>query len=125
MLKDNENIPFFGDEPLMRSEPQGFAPDQMVSCEECLRTNPPTRLSCLYCAAPLPVSEETANLLKPSLKPVDDNALGYNNIFLPQTVEISEEALSDAAGLLKLDPKDLCRLTSREEFPVNYRTEER
>ncbi|MFN2512175.1 MAG: hypothetical protein ABR568_12125 [Pyrinomonadaceae bacterium] len=112
MPKDNENIPFFDDEPLMPSEPQGFAPNQLVRCEECLRVNPPTRLSCLYCAAPLPVTEKTANLIKPSLKPVGNNALGYNNIFLPQTVEIPVEGLSKAAGLLKLDLDDLRRLTS-------------
>lgn len=110
--KDNENIPFFADEPLIPSEPQGFAPDQLVRCEECLRVNPPTRLGCLYCAALLPVSEKTADLIKPSLKPVEDSALGYNNIFLPQTVEVPDEALKEAAGLLKLDPNDLRRLTS-------------
>jgi hypothetical protein len=110
--KDNENIPFFGDEPLMPSEPQGFSPDQMVRCEECLRANPPTKLSCIYCAAPLPVSERTADLLKPSLKPVQNWALGYNNIFLPQATEIPSEVLSEAARLLKLDPNDLSRLLS-------------
>ena len=112
MPKDNEKIPLFGDEPLMPTEQQGFAPDQMVRCEECLRANPPTRLSCLYCAAPLPVSEKTAELLKPSLKPVQSWALGYNNIFLPQALEITTEMLSEAAGLLKLDSNDLRRLLS-------------
>ena len=112
MPKDNENIPFFGDEPLMPSELLGFAPDQMVRCEECLRSNPPTRLSCLYCAGPLPVSEKTAALLKPSLKPMENWALGYNNICLPQATEISSEALSEAAGLLKLDLKDIRLLLS-------------
>ncbi|MCM3905773.1 MAG: hypothetical protein ND866_29120 [Pyrinomonadaceae bacterium] len=112
MPKDNENVPFFSDEPLTASEPQGFAPDQMVRCEQCLRANPPTRLGCLYCAAPLPVSEKTAELLKPSLKPVQNWALGYNNIFLPQATEIPVEALSEAAGLLKLSSNDLRRLLS-------------
>jgi hypothetical protein len=110
--KDNENIPFFVDEPLMPSEPQGFAPDQMVRCEECLRANPPTRLNCFYCAAPLPVSKTRADLLKPSLKPVENWALGYNNIFLPQAKETASEALGEAAALLKLDPNDLSRLLS-------------
>ena len=112
MPKDNENIPFFDDEPLKPSEPQGFAPYQLVRCDECLRANPPTRLSCLYCAAPLPVSEQTADLLKPSLKPVEDHALGYNNIFFPQTIEIPYETFSQAADLLKLGHNDLRRLTS-------------
>jgi hypothetical protein len=108
--KDNENIPFFGDGSLMPSEPQGFAPVQMVRCEICLRANPPTRLSCLYCAGPLTVSEKTADLLQPSLKPVENWVPGYNNILLPQGIEIPSESLSEAAGLLKLDPHDLSRL---------------
>jgi len=110
--KDNENIPFFGDELLIPTEPQGFAPNQMVRCEECLRANPPTRLSCLYCAAPLPISEKTVALLKPSLKPVEHWALGYNNILLFQAIEIPSEALSEASDLLKLNPDDLRRLLS-------------
>jgi hypothetical protein len=110
--KDNENIPFFGDEPLMPSEPQGFPPDQMVRCEECLRANPPTKLSCLYCASPLPVSERTADLLKPSLKPVQNWVLGYNNVFFPQAIEFPSEVLTEAAGLLKLDLSDFRRLLS-------------
>jgi hypothetical protein len=117
--KDNENIPFFGDEQLVPSEPQGFAPDQMIRCEECLRANPPTRLSCLYCAAPLPVSEKTAGLLKPSLKPVQNWTLGYNNIFLPSATKIPSEVLSEAAGLLRLNSNDLHRLlTSKTPLPL-------
>lgn len=107
----------------MPSEPQGFAADLMVRCEECLRANPPTRLDCLYCAAPLPVSEKTVELLKPSLKPVDSWALGYNNIFLPQTPEIPSERLSEAAGLLKLDPNNLLRLLSGSTAMPLARTE--
>lgn len=84
----------------------------MVRCEECLRANPPTRLNCLYCGTPIPVSERSAELLKPSLKPVENSALGYNNIFLPQAPEIPSEILSQAAGLLKLDLNNLRRLVS-------------
>jgi len=100
-------MPFFDDEPLTPSEPPGFAPDHMVRCEECLRANPPTRLKCLYCAASLPVREQTAELLKPSLKPVENSVLGYNNIFRPQALEIPSEGLSEAAALLKVDPNSL------------------
>jgi hypothetical protein len=110
--KDNENIPFFDDEPLSPSEPQGFAADQMVRCEECLRANPPTRLNCLYCGGPLPVSEKRADLLRPTLKPVESSTPGYNNIVLPQALEIPSESLAEAASLLKLDPDNLRRLVS-------------
>jgi len=107
----------------MPSEPQGFASDQMVRCEECLRSNPPTRLDCLYCASSLPVTEKTAGLLKPSLKPIESSALGYNNIFLPQTLEIPSEGLNEAAGLLKLDPHNLRRLLSAPTAMPLARTE--
>ena len=81
MPKDNENIPFLG--PVEPSEPQGFSADQMIRCEECLRANPPTRASCLYCAAPLPLTETSARLIKPVLRPPEKHQSGYNNILLP------------------------------------------
>jgi len=108
--KDNENILFLGDEPLSPSEPLGFTPDQMVRCEECLRANPPTRLSCLYCAATLPVNENTTDLIKPLLSPVENWAQGFNNIFLPQAIEPDSETLSQAARLLKVDTNELSRV---------------
>ncbi|CAN5704532.1 hypothetical protein BH20ACI3_BH20ACI3_02890 [soil metagenome] len=112
MPKDNKNIPFLSGGPLMPSVPQAFAPDQMVRCEECLRANPPTKLCCLYCGAPLPVTEKTADLLKPSLNPVENSALGHNIISLSQALEVQSEALRQAAELLGLDPNDLRRLIS-------------
>lgn len=112
MPKDNENIPFLGDDPLIATEPQGFTPDQMVRCEECLRANPPTRSNCLYCAASLPANERTSDFLRPSLKPVQSWTLGYNNIFLPDGTEIQPQNLREAADLLKLSSENLRRLVS-------------
>ncbi len=106
--KDNENIPFFDDEPVARLEPQGFAPDQMVRCEECLRANAPTRLDCLYCGTALLLDEKTADLRKPTLKPIDQSARGFNNIFLPHGASnFNPEIVSEAASLLKLSTSDL------------------
>jgi hypothetical protein len=123
--KDNENIPFLG--PIEPSEPQGFSADQMVRCEECLRANPPTRVSCLYCVAPLPVTEAAAKLRKPVLRQPEKHQLGYNNILLPLDQVASEETLVEAATLLKLSienfqevvgqnlPLPVARTNSREE----------
>ena len=125
MPKDNENIPFLG--PVEPSEPQGFSPDQMIRCEECLRANPPTRVSCLYCVAPLPLTEASARLRKPVLRPPEKHQSGYNNILLPQDQAISAEVLAEAATLLKLSeenfheilsqalPLPVARTASREE----------
>ena len=132
MPKDNENIPFLG--PIEPSEPQGFSAEQMVRCEECLRANPPTRVSCLYCVAPLPVTEAAAKLRKPVLRQPEKHQLGYNNILLPLDQVASEETLVEAATLLKLSienfqgvvgqnlPLPVARTNSREEAElVNVR----
>ncbi len=92
--------------------PQSFAPDQMVRCEECLRANPPTRVNCLYCAAVLPLNENTINLQKPALRPLEKWERGYNNILLPPPANLSEAGLAEAADALRLATADLSRILS-------------
>ncbi len=114
MPKDNENIPFLG--PVEPSEPLGFPAEQMIRCEECLRANPPTRVSCLYCVAPLPVTESSARLRKPVLRQPEKHQLGYNNILLP--VEgTTTEIVADAAALVKLSTENVQQLLS-QNVPV-------
>lgn len=38
-------------------KPRSFAPAEMVTCESCLRANPPTRPTCLYCGERLQTDE--------------------------------------------------------------------
>lgn len=111
MPKDNENIPFFG--PVEPSEPQGFPADQMIRCEECLRANPPTRVNCLYCVAPLPLTEFAARLRQPVLRQPEKHQLGYNNILTTQDGEVSESVIAEAAKLLKLTEENLQQLLSQ------------
>ncbi len=111
MPKDNENIPFLG--PVEPSEPLGFPAEQMIRCEECLRANPPTRVSCLYCVAPLPLTESAARLRKPVLRQPEKHQLGYNNILFPVEREVSTEILTDAAELLKLSTENVQQLMSQ------------
>jgi len=117
--KDNENIrlPLLG--PVEPSEPQGFLPEQMIRCEECLRANPPTRINCLYCNVPLPVTESSARLRKPILRPTEKHELGYNTIVLPREDLVPAHVVSDAAAFLKLKEEDLERiLAERVALPV-------
>ena len=111
MPKDNENIPFLG--PVEPSEPLGFPAEQMIRCEECLRANPPTRVSCLYCVAPLPLTESAVRLRKPVLRQPEKHQSGYNNILLPVEREISTEIVADAAALLKLTQENIEQVMSR------------
>ncbi len=39
------------------TRPRSFTPAEMVTCDSCLRANPPTRPTCLYCGARLPATE--------------------------------------------------------------------
>ena len=112
MPKDNENIPIPG--PVESSEPQGFSPAQMVRCEECLRANPPTRVTCLYCLAPLPSIEDPKQLRKPVLRPPEKHQLGYNNILLPQDQVVSAEVTREVAAFLKLTAEDLKEIFSMD-----------
>ena len=108
MPKDNEDISLFSDLPLQPSEPQGFSPDQMVRCEECLRANPPTRPQCLYCGHPLPVSEATITLPRSSLRPPEKWEAGYSSILLKAPADgLSNKSMAQAASLLGLEVDDL------------------
>ena len=119
MPKDNENIRLPVAGPLESAEPQGFAPEQMIRCEECLRANPPTRINCLYCNVLLPVTESSARLRKPILRPLEKHESGYNTIVLPGSDNLSAEVLEDASSFLRLKREDLERiLTEGVALPV-------
>ena len=111
MPKDNENIPFLG--PVEPSEPQGFSAEQMIRCEECLRANPPTRVSCLYCVAPLPVTESSARLRKPVLRQPEKHQPGYNSILIPLESVLPDEVINKTASLLKLSAENVRALMSQ------------
>lgn len=105
---DENELALFGDAEPLRSEPQGFAIEQMVTCDACLRANPPTRTNCLYCAQLLPATELNPALLKPTLRKLEEWERGFNVIYLPETTsKLSDAALTSVAELLKLELEDL------------------
>lgn len=116
MLKDNEDVPL----PILNTDapddpaPEPFAPDQMVRCDQCLRANPPTRVNCLYCSVPLPISETTLDLQKPALRPLEKWEQGYNNILLPPAANLTDEKRAAAIDLLRLGGAELDRILSSE-----------
>lgn len=89
----------------------------MIRCEECLRANPPTRINCLYCSAPLPLTESSVPLRKPILRPVEKHEIGYNTILLPNIEAVPADAISEAASLVKLKEEDLRRILA-ERVPL-------
>jgi hypothetical protein len=116
---DDEDFLFDG-ENLASSEPRGFSPDQMVRCEECLRANPPTRTTCLYCASALPVTEQSAALIKPTLRPLEKWEQGFNIIILPAAdAHFKAGSQEEVASLLHLTTEDVWRIMeAAEPLPV-------
>jgi hypothetical protein len=88
-----------------RERGRGFAPEEMVVCDACLRANPPTRAGCFYCGARLPVNERSAALRRPTLKPLEEWERGFNVVLLPSESGVTPEALGGAASLLRLEPE--------------------
>ena len=116
-LDSEENPLWDGLEPLS-SEKSGFAPDQMVRCENCLRANPPTRTSCLYCAAQLPSTAASESIQQPTLRKLETWEQGFNTILLPEaTAPLAENLLTEVARLLRLQPEDL-RCIAETNVPV-------
>jgi hypothetical protein len=96
---------------LLQTEQRGFAPAEMVRCEECLRANPPVRTNCLYCAAALPVTEGNAALRKPTLRPLEKWESGFNSIFMPgQSLSMDDAQLESVAAMLRLSSEDVRRV---------------
>ena len=114
MPKDNENVPFplFTTDDPEASVLSPFAREQMLRCDECLRANPPTRVNCLYCGAPLPHNKATLNLRKPALRPLEKWEQGYNNILRAPVANPAAALLAEAADLLRLRPDDLSLILS-------------
>lgn len=113
-------MPLWIDSAPVRSEPQGFAPEQMVRCDACLRANPPTRTGCLYCAAQLPATEASAALQRPTLRRLEKWEQGFNVILLPDNApDLTAENLEAITRLLRLSEEDVRRIIeAREPLPL-------
>ncbi len=89
-------------------QPKRFSHEEMVTCESCLRGNPPTRASCMYCAAPLP-----AGALSPTeeVEEVHEQVVAANGRYVVVTPrpgeQISAELLERVAERLQVKLPDL------------------
>jgi hypothetical protein len=100
--------------------PRRFAADELVACEKCARANAPTRMNCLYCGEPLPVTRQSASLRRPVLKKLEEWEQGFNVVTLPRGgAELSPEETAEAASLVRLDAARLAEIVaSRRALPL-------
>lgn len=103
---------------------KAWSPEQMVRCEECLRANPPTRPTCLYCGFKLPITEATAPLRRPHLRPLEQGELGHNVVLVDSpsrddAARRDDERVRQAADLLRLEEGQLrTLLDARRPLPL-------
>lgn len=109
MTEEERDFPASDEAGAAQGEARRFSFDQMVACETCLRANPPTRMNCLYCGAALPVTDESARLLRPTLKQLEEWEQGFNIVLPAQggAAIPAGAALDEAASLLRLDRERL------------------
>jgi len=87
---------------------KSFAPDELLTCEKCLRANPPTRSECLYCAAPL--SSNATILSKETEAEPQPAALSTTcyAVVAPKALrEVDENLLEQLARTIQLKSSDL------------------
>lgn len=89
---------------------RGFAGDEMIACEICLRANPPTRAACLYCGAPLPAPVEGRDLRLPALRQLEDWERGVNIILRATSESVAPQNVArTVADLLRRDADEVRR----------------
>jgi hypothetical protein len=120
--RDEEEWP--DNDALLTPQPgmRAFMPDELVACPSCQRANAPTRMKCLYCGAALPASASAPDLRRPALRALETWEQGYNVILLPRAeaaADLTSDALSAAARLLRLEPEQLRRIiAARTHLPL-------
>jgi hypothetical protein len=126
VAEDYENFLHEVEEVTPREDARPFSHDEMVTCGECLRANPPTRPNCFYCGARLTITEEAARLRRPILRQPEKWEEGFN-VVLYERAAATPDVLREVTSLLRLEREEagrileaakllpLARLHSREE----------
>lgn len=81
----------------IRSEEIGFAPDAMIACEKCGRSNAPNREICMYCGAAFAGSTAEA---KHEIRQPESWENGFNVVVLKSNTENIEPVAKTIASLL-------------------------
>jgi hypothetical protein len=109
-------------------ENTGFAPDEMIACGKCRRSNPPNRLKCFYCGSGLAVELERSDLVRPTLRKLEEWEKGFNLVLLSERAADADlRSIAGECGL-ELDvlkkivdsggPMPLARVESEPEATI-------
>lgn len=98
----------------VKAEDFAYKPEELIICDGCKRTNPPTRLACFYCGKQLEISEEQAQAIKPKLRKLEIWEKGFNLIFKPDNKGFDETTRAEIAKLLNLETETLEKICAAE-----------
>lgn len=87
-----------------KAKTRAFTEAEMIACKACLRSNPPTRATCLYCAAGLPATEQN---LRARSAPLPAEVESAYQIVPVSAQDITESSLPQVAALLDLEVAEL------------------
>jgi len=121
MQEDNQNpdAEDFLKELPIQTEEIGYRPDEMISCEKCLRTNPPNRLKCMYCGSELELSDEQTAGIAPVLRKLEIWENGFNLIYLPKGENVSAGTTTQVAKLIGLESEVLQKIfEANKNLPI-------
>jgi hypothetical protein len=105
MLKSSLFMPETpGFDPSIQTEKIAFDTAAMVTCDACRRSNPPSRLKCIYCGASLTVASEAAASIKPLLRELEPWERGCNLIVRER---MADPDIAGAARFLSEEPGDI------------------
>lgn len=103
----------------VQAEDFAFKPEEMILCDECKRTNPPTRLACFYCGKELEISEAQSRQIKPNLRKLESWEKGFNLIYAPSAKILDEANLTEIAKLVNLEKTMLEKIcAAKTSLPV-------
>ncbi|MFN2579223.1 MAG: hypothetical protein ABR607_16245 [Pyrinomonadaceae bacterium] len=87
---------------------KSFAPGELLTCEVCLRTNPPTRAACIYCGARLTSSVVNVTPETEKQQPEAGAAAICYAVVPPKALsQVHENAMAQLAGIIKVKSSDL------------------
>jgi hypothetical protein len=117
-MEENQAGERLKDLPIQAENP-AFDAEEMILCKNCRRTNPPTRLECFYCAAPLEISAEQSKHIKPNLRKLETWEKGCN-LILRNGAELKNDAKTqEIARLLNLETEALEKLLeTKQSLPL-------
>jgi hypothetical protein len=106
-LTDGDKVESLGLEA-SDARPHSFAPAEMITCDECLRANPPTRSKCFYCGANLRLTgnnhevQSSREAIGQIGQPANLSEAYYVVLAPNQTNVVAESSLAEIASLLHL-----------------------